>query len=128
MALYQGFMFPFQKGPTGFPASASDDELIQQSLIQLVMTGRGERVMRPQVGSNAYAFVFENTGAPLQMLIQTEVRNVIAKYEPRVILQNVQVDINDSTGMQPSLVTVTIFYIVVLTQTAQSVSITMGGS
>jgi uncharacterized protein len=127
MALYLGFQFPFQKGPTGFPAQAVDNALIQQSLVQLVMTGRGERVMRPLVGSNAYGFVFESTGATLVALLQTEIRNVITKYEPRVVLQNVQVAINDATGMKPSTVIVTINYIVVINQSAQQVTITMAG-
>ena len=127
MALYVGFAFPFQKGPTGFPAQATDNDLIQQSLIQLVLTGRGERIMRPDVGSNAYGFVFENNEAPLQVLIQQEVRNVITKYEPRVILQAVSVVLNDATGDTPSLITITINYIVVITQQTDQVNITIGG-
>ena len=126
--LYIGFAFPFQKGPTGFPASSTDNDLIQQALVQLVMTGRGERIMRPDVGSNAYGFVFGNTGAPLQTIIQAEIRNVITKYEPRVILQGVNVVYNNATGQSPSTVTITIDYIVVINQTAQQVIITLGGT
>jgi len=125
--LYIGFQFPFQKGPTGFPAQATDNDLIQQALVQLIMTGRGERIMRPEVGSNAFGFVFESTGATLATLLQTEIRNVITKYEPRVILQNVQVQVNAATSLSPSLVIVTIYYIVVINQSSQSVQITMGG-
>jgi phage baseplate assembly protein W len=127
MALYLGFAFPFQKGPTGFPAQASDNDLIQQSLVQLVMTGRGERIMRPDVGSNAYKFIFESTDLPLQNLIQTEVGNVIRKYEPRVILRGVEVTVNDATQQHPSLVTITINYIVVVTQVTDQVNITIAG-
>jgi phage baseplate assembly protein W len=127
MATYIGFNFPFSKGPTGFPASATDNDLIQQALIQLIMTGRGERIMRSDYGSNAYGFIFENTGAPTQMLIQTEIRNVIAKYEPRVLLQNVQVVVNNSTGLQPTLVTITINYIVLINSTNQQLNLTIGG-
>lgn len=83
--------------------------------------------MRPDFGSNAYGFIFENTGAPLQSIIQQEVRNVVAKYEPRVILQSVNVTVNDATGMKPSLVTITINYIVVITLQTQQVTITIGG-
>ena len=125
--LYIGFAFPFQKGSTGFPAQATDNNLIQQALVQLVMTGRGERVMRPDVGSGAYGFVFASTGAALATLLQQEIRNVITKYEPRVVLQNVRVVTNDATQMNPSTVVVTITYIVVLNQTQQQVQITMGG-
>jgi len=83
--------------------------------------------MRPEVGSNAFGFVFESTGATLATLLQTEIRNVITKYEPRVILQNVQVQVNAATSLSPSLVIVTIYYIVVINQSSQSVQITMGG-
>jgi phage baseplate assembly protein W len=124
---YVGFAFPFQKGATGFPASASNNDLIQQALVQLVLTGRGERVMRPDVGSGAYSFVFQSTGAALQALIQRDVRNVIAKYEPRVIVQEVRVTTNDATLSHPTMVAITIKYIVVITQQTQSVTITMNG-
>jgi phage baseplate assembly protein W len=125
--LYIGFAFPFQKGPTGFPAVSTDNDLVQQALIQLVLTGRGERIMRPDVGSNAYGFVFGNIGGPLQLLIQSEIRSVITKYEPRVILQAVNVVFNAATSLNPSTVVITIDYIVVINQTAQQVVITIGG-
>ncbi len=127
MSLYIGFAFPFQKGTTGFPAQATDNDLIQQALVQLIMTGRGERIMRPDVGSNAYGFIFQSVGAPMVTLIQTEVRNVITKYEPRVVLQSVQVTTNNSAGSAPSQVTVTIKYVVVINGQNQTLSITMGG-
>jgi phage baseplate assembly protein W len=130
MALYVGFSFPFRKAPTSFPAAATDNDLIKQSLIQLILTGRGERVMRPTVGSGAYSFVFEPNTAPLTMLMQTEIRNVITKWEPRVLLQSVDVQRgNPSDNVNgPATVTVTINYIVVATSQAQQLSITFGGA
>lgn len=127
MALYVGIAFPFQVGPTGFPAPASDNDLIKQALIQLILTGRGERVMRPAYGSGAFSFVFESNEAPLTAYIAQEVRNVIGKFEPRVILQNVDVVKNDSSGLHPSLVVITINYVVIVTGQTQQVTITIGG-
>jgi phage baseplate assembly protein W len=129
MAIYVGYSFPFRKGPTSFPASATDNDLIKQSLIQLISTGRGERVMRPTVGSGAYAFVFESNDVPITTLIQTEVMTVISKWEPRVLLQSVDVQRgNPSDNVNgPATVTITINYIVIATNQAQQLAVTFGG-
>lgn len=130
MALFLGIAFPFKQGKTSFPEAASDNDLIKQSLVQLILTGRGERLMRPDVGSGAYSFIFESNDLILQQAIQTEVSTVIRKYEPRVILQGVEVVRGDQSNPDTSpLVTVTIKYIVITTQEAQTleISFSVGG-
>lgn len=128
MAQFQGFSFPFRKGTTAFPAEAQDADLIKQSLIQLILTGRGERLMRPDVGSGAFSFLFENDDIILAQAIQIEVTNVIQKYEPRVILQNVDVQRGDPTNAAAdSTVVVTINYINVPAKKADQLTLTFTG-
>jgi hypothetical protein len=123
-ATYKGMAFPFQKSSQAFPAPVTDNDLIKQSLVQIILTGRGERIMRPEFGSNAYAFVFENNNLVLQETIRAEVMSAIARFEPRAIVRSVDIDRSDSE------VTITITYIVVATRQEQSVAINMpiGGS
>jgi phage baseplate assembly protein W len=116
---YRGIAFPFQKSATSLPAAVTDDDLIKQSLVQIVLTGRGERIMRPDFGSNAYAFVFENNDMVLQETIRTEVMSAIAKYETRAIVRGVDVTRSETE------VVVTINYVVVATRQEQTVAITM---
>lgn len=128
MSLFVGFAFPFRKGPTSFPESATDDVLIKQALTQLILTGRGERLMRPDVGSGAFKYVFEDNGDVLAQLIQTEIQQVVGKYEPRVALTGVDVQKGDpNTDNGDASVIITINYIVLATTTAGTLTITLSG-
>lgn len=109
MATYFGIKFPFGKSSTAIPASTEDTDLIKESLIQIVTTGRGERVMRPDFGSSAFSFIFENNNIVLSELIRDEISTAIAKFEPRVVVQRVD------TLKEDNAVVVTIRYTVNLT-------------
>jgi len=65
----------------------------------------GSRVMRPRYGSSIYKFVFENTGALLNALIDSEVRRAIADNEPRAHVARVSIDTSDN------LISVTVDYV-----------------
>lgn len=117
MVLFRGVSFPFRKGTTSLPESATDDRIVKDSLIQLLMTGTGERPMRPTVGTNIRRFVFEPNDDLLSSLIRTEVTSAIARFEPRVTLTGVDVLRHDST------VVVTLSYVVNATQNSDSVAV-----
>jgi phage baseplate assembly protein W len=114
---YRGIAFPFGKSTSSFPAKVTDAELVAQSIQQIILTSPGERVMRPDFGCNAYAFVFENNDVILEELIRTEVTGAIGRYEPRAIVQSV------STERDASSIIVTIKFIVSLTGEQATVSI-----
>lgn len=118
-ALYRGIAFPFAKSKTSLPAPAFDDDLVKQSLAQIVMTSRGERVMRPGFGSNALSFIFENNDLVLQESIRAEVMSSISKFESRVIIRGVGVVREDTQ------VTISISYIVISTRQEQNLEITV---
>jgi phage baseplate assembly protein W len=117
MATFRGIAFPFGRSQTAIPAPVEDEDLVKQSLIQIVTTARGERVMRPDFGSGAYAFVFENNDVILAELIRDELTAAISKFEPRAIVRNIVVERDGSE------VIITIHYIVSLTGQQDSVSI-----
>lgn len=117
MAFVKGISFPFRKGATSFPQTVTDNELVQQSILQILGTVKGTRLMRPQYGANLWAFLFEPNDAVLAAAIREEVLTAIATFEPRAVLQDVTVARADST------VTVTIKYVVVLTQQVQQLAI-----
>ena len=118
MATYFGIKFPFGRSPTVIPARTEDNDLIKESIIQIVTTGRGERVMRPDFGSAAFSFIFENNNQILTELIRDEVTTAIAKFEPRVVVRSVTTFREDDNS-----VVVTISYIVNLTGQQDSIQI-----
>jgi phage baseplate assembly protein W len=117
VATFRGIAFPFGKDNTSFPAAVEDAQLVKESLIQIVTTARGERIMRPDFGSAVYSFIFENNNVLLTELIRDELSAAIAKFEPRAILRNIVVERDKSE------VIITINYIVSLTGQQDSVSI-----
>ena len=118
-AYLRGVAFPFKKSTQALPAPVTDDELVKQSILQILMTGRGERVMRPQFGCNLQAYVFESNNDLLQQLLRTEVAAAIGKFEPRALLQDVQFTRSANS------VEVTVVYAVVATRTLDTVQVSV---
>lgn len=118
--LFRGIGFPFRRGTTSFPAAASGAALIQDSVRTLVMTRRGDRVMRPDVGSGAYDYIFETNDPMLEETIRTDVSQTLGRYEPRIIVQSVEVVPDSDKG----IVDVTINYVIRATGTPDSVTTT----
>jgi len=76
--------------------------------------------MRPDFGSNALTYVFENNSDLTAQLLDLDIRNSLAKFEPRIIVQRTELFQDGST------LTITINYVVILTKSTSSVSITLG--
>lgn len=115
---FLGISFPFKKGAIAFPAQATDNDLIKQALIQLILTQRGERIMRPDFGTDAWKFVFEDNNTTLGTLMRTEVARSVTTNERRVVLVGVGVDRDD----KGSVVT-TISYVIPQTSQSQSIQV-----
>lgn len=79
----RGMAFPFGAGPLGLPQPSSGARLIQDAVRCLLTTGRGERRMRPELGTNAQAFIF---GTPTPMMLARLAADVAEalKAEPRI--------------------------------------------
>jgi phage baseplate assembly protein W len=125
--IYTGISFPFRKSGVQLPAPATDDDLIKESLKQIILTSPGERLMRPTVGSGARSFVFETNDQLLAAQIRTNVGNSIARLEPRVMVQAIVVERvkSDKSGDPRDLdsVIVTVHYVVPATQKRDEVSV-----
>lgn len=118
-SIFRGINFPFKKNAKSLPAAATDAELVKQSLEQIVLTGRNERVMRPNFGCDATSFVFENNDEILAELIRTSVSAAVGRFEPRVLLQEVQV----LRDVEKGDVLVTLVYVLLATRKLDSVQI-----
>ena len=120
-SFFRGFNFPFTKGKTALPEPVYDADLVKQSLQQIVLTGRNQRVMRPDFGCDAYSFVFEPNDDMLGELIRTEVNAAIGRFEPRVVVQDIGVVRDTEKGE----VIVTILYVLVATRTKDTAQVSL---
>ena len=111
MAIFRGLSHPFRRGSQEFPVSANDDALIKESILQILLTRKGDRVMRPDFGSNVLQFVFEPNEAGLGDLLYQEIHSALSRWEPRIEVLDVRVDRQDSE------VKVTVDYGIIATRT-----------
>ena len=90
--LGKGWAFPptFNK-TTGSVEMVSDEEDIRQSLHILLSTSLGERVMQPDYGCNLNDYVFEGLNSTTIGYIKERVANSILYYEPRIVVERIEV-------------------------------------
>lgn len=72
-------------------SAATNDQAIKDSVMNLVLTKRGERLYQPEVGGNVSGLLFELMSDETTYRIQREIQEVITNWEPRVRLQSVDV-------------------------------------
>ena len=90
--LGRGWAFPpsFNK-ITDTVEMVSDEEDIRQSLHILLSTSLGERVMQPDYGCNLSDYVFEGLNSTTIGYIKERVANSILYYEPRIVVERIEV-------------------------------------
>jgi phage baseplate assembly protein W len=77
-------------------AMTSDVDDIERSLQILLSTSRGERVMLPDYGCNLDVLLFEPITLTLISYITDMIKKAVAFYEPRIILNNLDVSPDDA--------------------------------
>ena len=102
-----GWRFPILPDETGGLRYVSGEENVEQSLRILLLTRLGERVMRPDFGSEAPRLVFAPGSEQYLRLLETSVREAVRDWEPRVELDEVRAE---ADATDPARVTVAIEY------------------
>ena len=89
--LGRGWKFPptFTKGSNTAEMSQFEED-IRESLLILLSTIRGERVMRPDYGTSVQDLIFESLDFNTGTLIADEVKKAILIHEPRVFVDKVE--------------------------------------
>lgn len=90
--IYSDLDLTFTRNPvTNDVALSYDSQAVVRSVRNLLLTNFYERLFQPDLGSNIQGYMFELSTAMTAGAIETEIRNVINNYEPRVNLISVQV-------------------------------------
>ena len=85
-----GMAFPMMnEGIGGYVAQNENLRSLRDCVVQLIMTGRGARVMRPDYGTDLRASMFEQFTSEMIEVLRAQIIETIAKYEPRVIVKRV---------------------------------------
>ncbi len=105
--LGRGWTFPIQVDGRGGISLSSEEELVKQSILQILFTSFGERVMLRIFGSGLQDLVFEPADELIEREVDAEVRDPLARWEQRI-------DILDVTTIpdpkQPELINIILSY------------------
>ena len=106
--LGRGLKYPLQSSDSGGLALVEGDELVNQSITEILLTGIGERpfVVRNGVpfGSRIPTYLFKSAEA-VKDVAGYEAKRALETWEPRIIVNYVEVtDIRDSGTRDPRFV------------------------
>jgi phage baseplate assembly protein W len=91
---------------SGDLALKRDEDAVKESMKNLILTNRGERLMRPFIGGNIRDMLFENITPVTIKIIQESIRDTIETYEPRASL----IDVVVTSSIDDNAVQVAIYF------------------
>jgi len=97
-----GVKFPFSMD-NSIPESprlarSSGEDSIRESILSILQTARGERVMRPDFGCGMHDFVFHPNSSTTARLIAAEIEEALLRFEPRIEVNSVNVTSGNAEG------------------------------
>ena len=90
--LGRGWKFPVEVDEAGKIALSEYEDDIREAIRIILMTAKGERVMRPDFGAGLHEFVFASMSVTTMGSIQAAVQNALIEWEPRVQVLTVVVE------------------------------------
>lgn len=101
--IYKGVAFPFSFNSRGGVStsilSPNDYSRIKESITHIITTRKKESPMRPDFGTNADNYIFEDFDDETTLgMLRYELEEAIERAEPRVSLQNVEAWQDKETG------------------------------
>ena len=94
--LGRGWKFPVGVDEQGDIALSEFEDDIREAVRLILLTARGERVMRPDFGAGLHEFVFVSMSATNLGAIQSAVREALIAWEPRIQTLSVEVEPDQS--------------------------------
>ncbi len=89
-----GLSFPLSVDRTGGIALVTGETDIDQAIEIILSTAPGERPMRPEFGCGVHDFVFDTIDASTVGRLETEVRRALDRWEPRIVVEEVEFDLS----------------------------------
>jgi uncharacterized protein len=89
--LGRGWAFPVRPAPQGDVGMVAAEEDVRESIVLILETERGERVMRPDFGAGLRDFVFDPITTTTLALVRSRVEESLVAWEPRIDVDAVRV-------------------------------------
>ncbi len=99
----RGVKFPLQLDPkTGKVAMVSEEEDIAEAIGIIINTVQGERVMRPDFGSNVLDYTFSAASDSLRQSLAFDLREQLGYLEPRI--DDIDIRCRDANELEGAIV------------------------
>jgi len=89
-----GWAFPVRVDATGRVATARNEHDIEQAILMILLSPKGQRVLRPEFGCRIHELLFEPNDATTAGLAAYYVEEALAMWEPRIVVQTVDVSVD----------------------------------
>lgn len=93
--LGRGWAFPIETDSSGEVQLVDGETDIEQSIRLILSTAPGERVMRPEFGCGIHRYAFSTVDTTTLTMIEDEVRDALARWEPRIEVLDVDAELAD---------------------------------
>jgi len=103
-------------------AIVSDDLAVRQSVLMLLSTRPGERLMRPEYGCNLHQLVFAPNNDTTAAIAAYHIRRALQRFEPRVDILRLEAGPDPET---PNLLLITLEYQVRTTRSRDEVQLSL---
>jgi phage baseplate assembly protein W len=96
-----------------------NESSVRDSIKNIVLTDKGERLFQPEFGCDINASLFENIDANTVIILKDNIQKAISNYEPRCVVRSVEVLADIDTNN----IIATILFSVINTSTTSSLTI-----
>lgn len=104
--IYSDFFTDFNKHPIkNTLLKKTNSDAVKQSIRNLLLTDKGERLFQPNLGGNIRAMLFENITPQTFITMEDHIRDVLVAHEPRAEVIDVVIsDTSDEHEVQIKIV------------------------
>jgi|SRR6476620_6046540 Bacteriophage baseplate protein W len=89
-----GIAFPLHVNENGLIAMNALEDHVRQSILLILQTAKGERVMRPDFGARLSDLTFEPVTQATITLAEHYVKEALTRFEPRIVISKVEITVN----------------------------------
>lgn len=91
---YINIRYPFQNSRNGFfiELNNTDADAIKSDLLHLILTRKGQRLYKPDFGTDLLRFIFQPEDGLTLSQIKEEIQTVVKKYLPKLQINNIIVE------------------------------------
>lgn len=99
----RGWAFPIETNRHGEIRLVEGEKDIEQAVRLILSTAPGERVMRPEFGCGIHRYAFSTVDTTTLTVIEDEVGDALARWEPRIEVLAVDAELADPTDGKLSI-------------------------